>query len=61
MWGCMTSRGMSCMHKIEGEMTQGMYLSILQDRVMKRIEWYRFNPSLVIYFSMIMILNMFHN
>ena len=45
----MTSRGMGYMHKIKGKMTQAIYLSILQDEVMKTIEWYRFNPSHVIF------------
>ncbi len=37
--GYMTSRGMGCMCKIKGMMTQdAMYLSILQDEVMKTIE-----------------------
>jgi hypothetical protein len=44
VWGCMTC-GMGYMCKIEGEMTQALYLSILQDGVMKTIEWYCVNPS----------------
>ena len=48
--GYMTSRGMGCMCKIKGKMTQdAMYLSILQDEVMKTIEWYCFNHSCVIF------------
>ena len=47
--GSMTSRGLDLMHKIEGKMTQALYVSILQDEVMKKIEWYHFNPSLVIF------------
>ena len=46
---CMTSCGMGYMCKIKGEMTQVLYLSILQDGGMKTIEWYRFNPSRVIF------------
>ena len=42
---CMTSCGMGHMCKIEGEVTQALYLSILQDGVTKTIEWYCFNPS----------------
>ena len=38
VWGCMASRGMGHMGKIEGKMTHAMYLSILQDGVMKTIE-----------------------
>ena len=34
--------------KIEGKMTQGLYISILQDGVIKTIKWYRFNPSRVV-------------
>jgi hypothetical protein len=45
VWGCMTSRGMGYMCNIQGKMTQGLYLSILQDEVMKTIEWHCFNPS----------------
>jgi hypothetical protein len=49
VWGCMTSCGMGYMCNIEGKMTQGLYLSILQDEVMKTIEWHCFNPSWVIF------------
>ena len=38
--GCMTSHGMGYMCKIEGKMAQALYCSILQDGVMKTIEWY---------------------
>jgi hypothetical protein len=47
VWGCMTSSGMGYMCKIEGKMTQTLYLSILQDWVMKTIEWYHFNPYVI--------------
>ena len=36
------------MCKIEGKMTQVLYISILHDGVMKTIEWCHFNPSRVI-------------
>jgi hypothetical protein len=49
VWGCMTSCGMHYMCKIEGKMTQTMYISILQDGFMKTIEWYRFKPSCIIF------------
>jgi hypothetical protein len=49
VWGPMTSRGMHYMCKIEEKMTQALYISILQDVVMKTIEGYRFNPSCVIF------------
>ena len=49
MWGCMTSHGMGYMCKIEGKMTQALYLSILRVGVMKTIERYRLNPSRVIF------------
>ena len=49
MGGCMTSSVMGYMCKIEGKITQALYLSIFQDGVMKIIEWYRFNPSCVIF------------
>jgi hypothetical protein len=38
VWGCMTSHGMGYMCKIEGKMTQALYLSILRVGVMKTIE-----------------------
>ena len=38
VWGRMTSRGMDYVCKIEGRMTQALYLTILQDGVMKTIE-----------------------
>ena len=47
--GCMPSHGMGYICKIEGKMTQALYLSILQDGVKKTIEWYHFNPSHVIF------------
>jgi hypothetical protein len=39
----------SFLFKIEGIMAQTQYLSILQDGVVKTIEWDRFNPSHVIF------------
>jgi hypothetical protein len=39
-WVCKTSHGMGYICKIEGNMTQALYLSILQDGVMKTIEWF---------------------
>jgi hypothetical protein len=41
--GCATSHDMGYMCKIEGKMTQAMCLSILQDGVVKTIEWYPFS------------------
>ena len=43
------SCGMGKMCKIEGKMTQALYLNILWDGVMKTIEWHHFNPSHVIF------------
>ena len=37
------------MCKIEGKMTQVLYVSILQNGVMKTIEWCHFNPSRIIF------------
>jgi hypothetical protein len=38
VWGCMTSScGMGHMSRIEGKVTQALYLSILQDGVMKTL------------------------
>lgn len=45
----MTSCGMGYTWKIEGEMTQALHLSILQDEVIKITEWYHFNLSHVIF------------
>ena len=49
VWGCMTSCGMGSHVQDRGKMTQALYFSILQDEVMKTIEWYRFNLSHVIF------------
>ena len=49
VWGCMTSRGMGYMCKIEGKMARALYLSTLQDGVIKTIEWYPFNLSRVMF------------
>ena len=49
VWDCMTSCGMGYMCKIEGQMAHALYLSILQDGAMKKIKWYCFNPSHVIF------------
>ena len=38
MRGCMTSRGIGCMCKIEGKIIQASYLRILRDGVMQTIE-----------------------
>ena len=45
----MTSHGIAHMCKIEGKMTQNLYINIFQDGVIKTIEWYHFNPSHVIF------------
>ena len=45
----MTSHGMGNMCKIEKKMSHALYLSILQDGLMKTIAWYHFNPSHVIF------------
>ena len=49
MWGCMTSHGKGYICKIERKMTQAFYLIILQNGVMKTIEWYHFDHSRVIF------------
>ena len=38
VWRCMIPRGMGYVCKIEGKLTQALYLIILQDGVMKTIE-----------------------
>ena len=40
---------MGCMRKVEWKMAYASYRSILEDEVIKTIEWYRFNPSCVIF------------
>ena len=45
----MTSSNMGYMCKIKEKTTQALYLTILRDGVTKTIEWYRFNPSCVIF------------
>ena len=55
----MTSHGIGYMCKIKVKMTKTLYFSILQDGVMKTIEWYRFNSSHII--SMIVMLNIIQN
>jgi hypothetical protein len=54
MGGCVTSSVMGYMCKIEGKITQALYLSILQDGVMKIIEWYRFNPCVIFQYNNIL-------
>ena len=49
VWGCVTSCGMGSVCKIEEKVTQALYLSILQDGVMKTIEWLCFKPCCVIF------------
>lgn len=57
---CMTSCGMGYMCKVEGKMTQALYLSNLQDEAMKKIEWF-VSTLLMSYFSLTMILNKLQN
>ena len=49
VWGCMTACDMGYVCKIKGKVTQALYLSILQDGVVKTIERSCFNLSRVIF------------
>ena len=44
LWGCMTSQGPGLMHRIEGKMNQHLYKQILNDKLLKTIEYYNINP-----------------
>jgi transposase len=49
IWGCMTWYGTGYMCKIEGRMDQHLYKSILEDELMKTIEYYQLDPSRCIF------------
>jgi hypothetical protein len=45
LWGCLTVHGSEFMCKIEGRMDQHLYKCILEDNLMKTIEWYDLEPE----------------
>jgi transposase len=49
VWGCMTAQGPGFMCNIGGKMDQEYYKSILEDELMRTIEWYKLNPKKVIF------------
>jgi len=49
VWGCMTSKGVGYLCKIEGNMDQGLYKSILEDDLMKTLEYYDLEESTTIF------------
>ncbi len=49
VWGCLTSKGVGYLCKIEGTMDQHLYKSILEDDLMNTLEFYNFNPEEVIF------------
>ena len=49
IWGCMTYHGVGFMCKIDGIMNQHVYKDILQDKLLKIIDWYDMKPEDVIF------------
>jgi hypothetical protein len=49
VWGCITWHGVGYMCKIDGNMDQHLYKAILEDDLMKSIEFYRMNKSKIIF------------
>ncbi len=49
IWGCMTSKGVGFMCKIDGNMDQELYKNILQDDLHQTIEYYEFDPEEIIF------------
>jgi len=49
VWGCMTSKGVGYLCKIEGKMDQHLYKSILEDDLLNTIDFYSLNPHEVIF------------
>jgi hypothetical protein len=49
LWGCMTSKGVGFSCKIDNTLDQHLYRSILEDELMSTIEYYRLDPSKVIF------------
>lgn len=49
VWGCINSRGMGYMCNIDREDDTSFVFSILEDGVMKTIEWHHFNSSRIVF------------
>lgn len=49
VWGCMTSKGVGYLCKIEETMDQHLYKSILEDDLINTIEFYELEPQEVIF------------
>lgn len=49
LWGCMTSNGVGYACKIDNILDQHLYKDILQDDLMKTIEFYDLDPSKIIF------------
>ena len=49
IWGCMTAHGVGFMCKFEGKMDQHMYKQILEDDLLRTIEWHGMDIESVIF------------
>jgi transposase len=49
VWGCITSQGVGYCCKIDNILDQYLYKNILEDELMKTIEYYEFEPKKVIF------------
>src|SRR4051812_47931837 len=49
VWGCMTADGPGYLCKIEGNMDQTLCKQILEDDLLKTIDWYGFQAKKVIF------------
>ena len=49
VWGCLTSKGVGYLCRIEGTMDQHLYKSILEDDLMNTLEFYNLNPEEVFF------------
>jgi transposase len=49
IWGCMTAYGVGFMCKITGNMNQHVYKSILEDELLRSIEWYSLDKEHAIF------------
>ena len=49
IWGCMTSKGVGYLCKIEGIMDQHLYKSILEDDLLNTIDYYNMKKEKIIF------------
>jgi transposase len=49
IWGCMTYDGPGFMWKLQGTMSQYLYLNILKDELQQAMEYYDFDPAKVVF------------